>query len=58
MEVYHDDQFVARLYYVLRQGRDLAERMPAAIDNTLATLSAEAQPGTEQALLEELQQPL
>lgn len=44
--------------YFLRQGLDLAERMPAAIDSTLATLSAEAQRGIEQTLLERLQQRL
>jgi serine/threonine-protein kinase HipA len=44
--------------YFLRQGLELAERMPAAIDATLATLSPEAQQGTEQTLLERLQQRL
>lgn len=44
--------------YFLHQGLELAELMPAAIDNTLAILSAEAHPGTEQTLLEKLQQRL
>ncbi len=44
--------------YFMRQGLELAERMPAAIDNTLATLSAKAHQGTEQTLLERLQQQL
>ncbi|CAM3396129.1 type II toxin-antitoxin system HipA family toxin [Halomonas lysinitropha] len=44
--------------YFLRQGLKLAERMPAAIDSTIATLSAEAPQGTEQKLLERLQQRL
>lgn len=38
--------------YFLRQGLELAERMPAAIESTLATLGAEAHQGTEQTLLE------
>lgn len=44
--------------YFLRQGLELAERMPAAIDTTLSNLSAEANQGTEQTLLERLQQRL
>lgn len=44
--------------YFLRQGLELAERMPAAIDSTFATLSTEAYQSTEQALLERLQQRL
>lgn len=44
--------------YFLRQGLELAERMPAAIDSTLATLSSETHQGTEQTLLERLQQRL
>lgn len=44
--------------YFLHQGLELAERMPAAIDSTLATLSAEAHAGAEQTLLERLQQRL
>ncbi|MGY2461199.1 HipA domain-containing protein [Vreelandella sulfidaeris] len=44
--------------YFLRQGLELAERMPAAIDSTLATLSPMANQGTEQTLLERLQQRL
>nr|WP_205600903.1 hypothetical protein [Halomonas socia] len=40
--------------YVLRQGLELAERMPAAIDATLAILSPEAHQGSEQTLLERL----
>lgn len=42
--------------YFLRQGLELAEHMPAAIDSTLATLCTEAHQGTEQILLERLQQ--
>ncbi|MGJ7457866.1 type II toxin-antitoxin system HipA family toxin [Halomonas sp. RA08-2] len=44
--------------YFLRQGLELAERMPAAIESTLATLGAEAHQGSEQTLLEKLQQRL
>ncbi len=44
--------------YFVKQGLELAERLPATIDATLATLSAEAQQGTEQTLLERLQQRL
>ncbi|WP_346799316.1 type II toxin-antitoxin system HipA family toxin [Halomonas sp. Bachu 37] len=44
--------------YFLKQGLELAERMPAAIDSTLATLSTIANQGTEQTLLERLQQRL
>ncbi|EWH00780.1 type II toxin-antitoxin system HipA family toxin [Halomonas sp. BC04] len=44
--------------YFLRQGLELAERMPAAIDKTVAVLGPEAPPGTEQSLLERLQQRL
>ncbi len=44
--------------YVLRQGLELAERMPAAIDATLATLSPEAHQGSEPTLLERLQRRL
>lgn len=44
--------------YFLRQGLELAERMPAAIDSTLATLSSETHQGTEQTLLKRLQQRL
>ncbi|WP_416138075.1 type II toxin-antitoxin system HipA family toxin [Halomonas sp. HK25] len=44
--------------YFLRQGLELAERMPSAIDSTLATLGAKAHHGTEQTLLERLQQRL
>ncbi|MDZ7854372.1 MAG: type II toxin-antitoxin system HipA family toxin [Halomonas sp.] len=44
--------------YFLRQGVELAECMPAAIDSTLASLGTEAHQGTEQTLLERLQQRL
>ncbi|MBD3894649.1 type II toxin-antitoxin system HipA family toxin [Halomonas sp. ML-15] len=44
--------------YFIKQGVDLAERMPAAIDRTLDTLGPEAHQGTEQTLLERLQQRL
>ncbi len=44
--------------YFLHQGLELAQRMPAAIDSTLVILSAEAHAGTEQTLLERLQQRL
>ncbi|EPC03235.1 phosphatidylinositol kinase [Litchfieldella anticariensis FP35 = DSM 16096] len=47
--------------YFLRQGLELTEQMPAATDSTLATLAtlgAEAHQGTEQTLLERLQQRL
>lgn len=44
--------------YFLRQGLELAERMPAAIDSTLDTLSPIAYQGTEQTLLERLRQRL
>lgn len=44
--------------YFLRQGLELADRMPVAIDSTLATLTADAHQGTEQTLLERLQQRL
>jgi serine/threonine-protein kinase HipA len=44
--------------YFLRQGLELAERMPAAIDSTLATLGTEPHQGSEQTLLERLQQRL
>ncbi|MCE9684014.1 hypothetical protein [Halomonas alkalisoli] len=42
----------------IRKGLELAERMPAAIDSTLASLSTVAHQGTEQTLLERLQQRL
>ncbi|HSP32435.1 MAG TPA: type II toxin-antitoxin system HipA family toxin [Halomonas sp.] len=44
--------------YFLNQGLELAERMPSAIDTTLATLSKVADQGAEQTLLERLQQRL
>ncbi|MEC9481851.1 MAG: HipA domain-containing protein, partial [Halomonas sp.] len=44
--------------YFLRQGFELAERMPAAIDNTLITLGDTTHTGTERTLLERLQQRL
>ncbi|WP_229359075.1 hypothetical protein [Halomonas salipaludis] len=44
--------------YFIKQGLELAERIPAAIDATLATLSPEAHQGNEQTLLERLQQRL
>lgn len=44
--------------YFLSQGLELATRMPAAIDTTLAALGGEAKQGTEQTLLERLQQRL
>lgn len=44
--------------YFLRQGLELATRMPAAIDSTLATLGTEVLQGTEQTLLERVQQRL
>ena len=40
--------------YFLRQGVELADHMPAAIEKTLATLSPIARQGTEQTLLERL----
>ncbi len=44
--------------YFIRQGLELAERMPTAIDRTLDTLGAGAHPGTEQTPLERLRQRL
>lgn len=44
--------------YFLGQGLELAERMPAAIDKTFDILGTEAHAGTEQRLLERLQQRL
>ncbi|MBE0463026.1 type II toxin-antitoxin system HipA family toxin [Halomonas sp. AOP43-A1-21] len=44
--------------YFLRQGFELAERMPAAIDSTLTTLGTVAHKGSEQTLLERLEQRL
>lgn len=44
--------------YFLHQGLELAERMPIAIESTLDTLGAVTHHGTEQALLERLQQRL
>lgn len=43
--------------YFLRQGLELAERMPAAIESTLTTLGT-VHKGTEQTLLERLEQRL
>lgn len=44
--------------YFLKQGFELAERMPQAIDTTIAALSPVAHQGTEQTLLERLQRRL
>lgn len=44
--------------YFLKQGLELAERMPVAIEHTLDTLSPIAHQGTEQTLLERLEQRL
>ncbi|WNL38304.1 type II toxin-antitoxin system HipA family toxin [Halomonas sp. PAMB 3232] len=44
--------------YFLKQGLELAERMPQAIDATVASLSHVAGKGTEQTLLERLQRRL
>lgn len=44
--------------YFIKQGLELAERMPAALDDTFAALGKIAQPGTEQTLLERLHQRL
>lgn len=44
--------------YFLKQGLELAERMPVAIEHTLASLSPMVQKGTEQTLLERLTQQL
>lgn len=44
--------------YFLRQGLGLAERIPAAIDSTLAALGPQAHQGAERTLLERLQKRL
>ena len=44
--------------YFIKQGLELAERMPVALENTLAFFGEIAQPGTEQVLLERLHQRL
>ncbi|MCK0746245.1 type II toxin-antitoxin system HipA family toxin [Chromohalobacter nigrandesensis] len=44
--------------YFIRQGLQLAERMPAALEATRASLEKVVQPGTEQVLLERLHQRL
>lgn len=44
--------------YFLKQGLELAELMPVAIEHTLGTLSSIAHQDTEQTLLERLEQRL